>query len=116
MINRLTGPIGKGGWRGGLILVAVAALAYYAGTARAGISIQTAVAASGEAAITIVTADWSYDVPLDVTWFDGTGGMHSGSRPACLPPGQFDKSVTFGSIEGTRDGVTWRAVVWVDCR
>jgi len=116
MINTLTRRIGVGGWRGGLLLVVIALLAFYAGSIRSGVSVHSGVPISDVSSITIGVDGWAYDIPLDVTWFDASGGIHENGRPSCLPPEGTTSSVMFGAIEANRNGVGWRPVVWVDCR
>jgi hypothetical protein len=62
------------------------------------------------------TVQWSYAVPLHVTWRDVDGTWHEGSRPACLPPTGEIRYVTFGTVNVSGGGgPSYRQVVWVDC-
>ena len=101
------------------ILVVMVAIigAYLFGTTRPAVSIHTAVPSSVEGAISIEADGWTYGVPLDgVEWIDSQNAWHESGRPECLPPIGTTRSVTFGAVEVTVHGTTWRPVVWVDCR
>jgi len=50
----------------------------------------------------------------NLTWVDAQGTIHTSGWPACLPPGH--DPITFGAVPVTADGMSWRQVVWVDCR
>jgi hypothetical protein len=81
------------------------------------VSIHTGVPSSVEGAISIEADGWTYGVPLDgVRWIDSTNSWHGGGRPDCLPATGTTTPVTFGAVEVTVEGTTWRPVVWVDCR
>jgi hypothetical protein len=117
MLNRVTTGIGRGGWTGRLVLIAVVLIAYYLGTLRPTVSVHTSVPSSAEGAISATTDGWSYSIPLDgVVWIDSTGSFHDSDRPACLPASGTDVPVTFGSLDVSYQGLNWRAVVLVDCR
>jgi hypothetical protein len=117
MLNRLTTGIGRGGWGGRLLLIALVIVAYYLGTLRPTIAVHMAVPSSAEGAITVTADGWSYSIPLDgVEWIDASGSLHDGERPDCLPASGTDVPVTFGSVDVSYQGSSWRAVVWVDCR
>ncbi len=60
--------------------------------------------------------DWTYGVPLEVTWTHN-GAFHEGDRPKCLPPtgdGLTD-IVELTWVEVEVDGMDWRQVVSVGC-
>ncbi len=63
----------------------------------------------------ISTDDWTYGFGPGVRWTDETGTWHEGGRPECLEPAT-SLNVRFAATEVTVEGVTWRPVVWVDCR
>ena len=100
-----------------LVVVVVIIGAFLFGTTRPAVSIHTAVPSSAEGAISIEADGWTYGVPLDgVEWIDAGNVWHDGGRPTCLPPAGTTRPVTFGAVEVTVQGSTWRPVVWVDCR
>jgi hypothetical protein len=87
------------------------------GATRPAVSIHTAVPSSAEGAISIEADGWTYGVPLDgVVWIDSNNTRHDDGRPECLPAAGTELPVTFGAVEVTVQGSTWRPVVWVDCR
>jgi hypothetical protein len=107
----------RGSWAPRLLAAAAVVLAYFLGTLRPAVGIHTAVPSSAEGAITIMADGLSYGVPLDgVRWVDSAGSWHESGRPECLPPEGTTRAVTFGAVEVTVEGSTWRPVVWVDCR
>jgi len=98
-------------------LVIAASLAGYLVGSRSSATIRTGQAHSADGAISIVTDDWAYSVPLDgVMWTDRLNSLHESGRPDCLPPAAAPIQVRFASVEVTVDESTWRPVVWVDCR
>jgi hypothetical protein len=71
---------------------------------------------SAEGAIGVEADGYSYNIPLDVNWIDAQGSWHGHGRPECLPPA--DRAigpVSFGAVDVSRDGRSWRQVVWVSC-
>ena len=100
-------------------LVALVAVAVWllVGAIRPAVSVHTAVPTSAEGAISIEADGWTYGVPLDgVRWVDTSNTWHEDGRPDCLPAAGTTLPVTFGAVEVTVEGTTWRPVVWVDCR
>lgn len=80
-------------------------------------SVQRGEAHAAGGAVSIVTDDWTYSVPLDgVRWVDPENTWHESGRPSCLAPAATPVQVTFGAVQVTLEGVTWRSVVWVSCR
>jgi hypothetical protein len=76
----------------------------------------TGEAQAAEGAISIVTDDWTYGVPLDgVSWTDRDGTWHDKGRPDCLAPSGQSIPIRFAALEVTIDGQTWRPVVWIGC-
>lgn len=63
----------------------------------------------------ISTDDWTYGFQADVPWTDANGAWNEGIPPGCLVPGE-SVNVRFAATEVSVEGVTWRPVVWVDCR
>ena len=57
---------------------------------------------------------WTYNVPLDVSWYGG-GTFHEGGTPPCLtkPAGRIP--MTFGTVSYYQSGALNRLVVWVRC-
>ena len=100
-----------------VVLAVAVAVGLALGTTHPAVTIHTAVPSSAEGAISIEADGWTYSVPLDgVMWWDSTNSRHDSGRPTCLPPTGATRPVTFGSVEVTVNGTTWRPVVWVDCR
>ena len=100
-----------------VLLVGAMAAAFLVGTSRPGVSIHTAVPYSAEGAISVEADGWTYGVPLDgVRWIDSTNTWHDSDRPECMPAAGTTQPVTFGAVQVTVQGLTWRPVVWVDCR
>ena len=116
MIDRVARSVGLTGRRGVLLVIVLVGLAFYAGMVFGGVQTHTGVAQSNEFAITIQTDDWAYNAPLELTWYDAGGLLHLNGRPDCLPPTDTERSVTFGSVDVSFGGISWREVVWVDCR
>jgi hypothetical protein len=63
----------------------------------------------------ISTDDWTYGFSADVDWIDEAGSRNSGSQPECLRAGE-SVNVRFAATEVTVEGITWRPVLWIDCR
>lgn len=100
-----------------LVLAAALAAAFLFGTTRPAVAIHSGVPSSAEGAISVDADGWTYGIPLDgVQWIDSRNSWHDRGRPECLPPTGTTRPVTFGAVEATVQGVTWRPVVWVDCR
>jgi hypothetical protein len=100
----------------GALVVGMAAY-ILVGVARPAIATHVGIPSSAEGAISIEADGWTYSVPLDgVAWIDSTNSWRDGDRPECLPPTGTTRPVTFGAVEVTVEGSTWRPVVWVDCR
>jgi hypothetical protein len=115
-----TGPRPSSARRAKLVprlgVAAVVLIAYYVGTLRPNIAVHTGTGFSAESAVSVEVDGWTYSVPRDdITWIDHLGAWHDSGRPACLPVGE-TVTVTFGAVGVTKDGSTWRQVVWVDCR
>jgi hypothetical protein len=115
VINNAVTGIGRRGWAGGALLIVLLLAAYLVGRSSPTVSIHTAVPVSAATQVSVEADGWTYDVPLQIPWYDAGGGEHVGDRPACLPPTGTEDAITFGTIEGSRYGQTWRAVVWVEC-
>ncbi|MBI3890353.1 MAG: hypothetical protein HY303_02350 [Candidatus Wallbacteria bacterium] len=111
----MTDRIGRGGWAGGLLLVILVIAAFYVGSTRSSVSVHTGVPSSAENAISIEADGWTYGIPLDVAWY-GSDGFHESGRPTCLPVEGTTQPITFGAVDVSKDGGSWKAVVWVDCR
>jgi hypothetical protein len=102
----------------GLAAVALLLLlagAYVLGAHRSSTHLTSGTAYSTPFQIGASTHDWQYDIPLQIQWRDSTGAWNDGSRPACLPPANRTMPVKFAWVPVTVAGVSWRAVVWVDC-
>lgn len=63
----------------------------------------------------ISTDDWTYGFSADVDWVDESGAWNSGSHPVCLRHLE-SVNVRFAATEVTVEGLTWRPVIWIDCR
>lgn len=109
----------KAAVRMALVLVVVAAAlgaAFLLGT-KNGVSVHTGTASSAEGAISIEADGWTYSVPLDgVEWVDSLNAWHDSGRPECLPPTGATHPIRFGAVDVTAEQLSWRSVVWVDCR
>ena len=117
MLQRTRQAIGEIGTVGVIAIALLLALAFYLGSLSSQVAIRTGVPHAAEGAISIVTDEWTYAVPLDgVAWMDERGSWHESGRPACLEPGTTAETVRFGAVTSTIEGTTWRPVVWVDCR
>jgi hypothetical protein len=117
MLQRTQQAIGQAGLRGAIVLLLLLALAFYLGTLGSQVAVHTGVPSSAEGAISIEADGWTYSVPLDgVAWIDQGGAWHESGRPACLPPEGTVEAVRFGAVNASLEGVSWRPVVWVDCR
>lgn len=125
MTNQVAGPARSGRRVQSVASVAIAVAvlvgamvgSFLVGTTRPAVSIHSAVPSSAEGAISIEADGWTYSVPLDgVEWIDSTNSWHDSGRPECVPSTGTSRPVTFGAVEVTVQGSTWRPVVWVDCR
>ena len=66
--------------------------------------------------IGLTSKDWSYGVPLVVSWRDKQGTWNQGSRPACLQPTGEIAKVKFATVDVQGGGGPGtRQVVWIDC-
>lgn len=82
-------------------------LGFLIGTWRAGASIHTGRADStANGGGSIITEEWTYGFPADVSWIDTSNAWHEGGIPDCLPPGSSVEGVRFASIDVTVEGVT----------
>ena len=63
----------------------------------------------------ISTEGWTYGFSSDLTWIDRNDAWHDG-LPECLPPLSSVEDVRFAWVKVAVEGVTWREVVWIDCR
>jgi hypothetical protein len=80
-----------------------------------GPAVLTGRADAGEGGLSITTDDHTYGGGFGFAWTDAGGTWHDRGRPDCLPPGA-SRQVRFAATEVTVEGVTWRPVVWLDCR
>jgi hypothetical protein len=116
--------LGHRGWVVVLTMFAALVLggaSYVVGTHHrgAGTHVATGYAYASPLQISAVSNGWSYEIPLHVRWLGSVGGWHEGSRPACLPASTARTPAKFGWVSVRAPGpgdVSWRAVVWVDCR
>jgi hypothetical protein len=107
----------KGRARLFVLLALVLGAGYLIGTWKAGPSVHTGRADSmADGGGTILTADWDYGFARDVEWVGADGTWHDSGPPDCLPPMSSVEGLRFAATEVTVDGVTWRPVVWIDCR
>lgn len=74
------------------------------------------VVGSGENGISVEADGWTYGIPLDVAWMDGSNTLHDGGRPDCIPPGVGRIEIRFYSLDAAIAEVGTRPVVFVDCR
>ncbi len=81
------------------------------------VTIHRAVPVSAEGAISVEADSWTYSIPLEgVMWLDSTNAWHDKGRPGCVPPEGTDQEITFGSVDVTINGTSWRPVIWVWCQ
>jgi hypothetical protein len=97
------------------VALLIFAVGYSIGNHRSTTHMATGYAYASPLQIGASSAGWSYDIPLDVSWRDGAGGWHEGSRPACLKASTHRIPVTFAWVPADAGDVNWRTVVWVDC-
>jgi hypothetical protein len=99
-------------------IVAVAlVVGFLIGTWRASPRVETGRAdAAGDGGGSIITDDWTYGFPRDVTWVDSSNTWHDNGAPDCVPPLSSVEGLRFAWIEVTIEGLTSRPVVWIDCR
>ena len=97
----------------GLALV----IGFVVGSWRAGPTLAVGVAHSVEDQVSIEAEGWTYAMPLDVSWVDANSAWHDGDRPSCVPPSTGPiHGVRFAYVEVSIEALSWRPVVWVDCR
>jgi hypothetical protein len=71
----------------------------------------------GDRVATIESGGWSYGVSESVAWIDASGSYHERGWPTCLGSTGSSPKVKFGAVAVTLpDSVTYRAVVYIDCR
>lgn len=104
-----------------LRLVAVAVLAlvagFFIGARQAGVHFDTGRADSTAAGGgSIITEGWTYGFSSDVLWIDALDTWHEDGPIDCLPPLSSVEEVPFAWVEAKIEGVTWRPVIWIDCR
>lgn len=99
------------------VIVVALVLGFLIGSWRSGVHIETGRADStGEGGGSISTDGWTYGFGADVAWTDAFNTRHEGDIPDCLPPLSSVEGVRFAWVEATVEGVTYRPVVWIDCR
>lgn len=99
-----------------LFAVAVA-LGFLIGTWRSGVTIETGRADStGNGGGSISTDEWTYGFSSDTAWTDASNSWHDSGLPDCLPPLSSVEGVRFAWVKATVEGVSWRPVIWIDCR
>ena len=101
-----------------VVLVGLALIGGFAlGSWRSGATIHTGSGYAAEGAISIQAGDWTYGVPDDVAWIGSDNAWRGSGRPECLAPSTTPiDDVRFASVDATIEGVSWRPVIWVDCR
>jgi hypothetical protein len=99
-----------------VIAVAVA-LGFLIGTWRSGVTIETGRADStANGGGSISTDGWTYGFSSDTAWTDASNSWHDSGLPDCLPPLSSVEGVRFAWVQATVEGVSWRPVIWIDCR
>jgi len=100
-----------------VLLCLIVVVAFLAGARRGpSTTVLTGTAYTGLDVATVTVAGWSYGISGDVTWFDSHGTLHDGSWPSCLRGVDRHVPIRFGAVPVTAPNVSWRQVVWVDCR
>jgi hypothetical protein len=98
------------------VALLIAVTAYTIGTHRSATHVASGYAYASPVQISASADGWSYDIPLDVQWRDAAGSWHEGSRPTCLRASGNRVPVTFAWVPVHVGQVSWRTVIWVDCR
>jgi hypothetical protein len=112
----VSNPARRWGWLAGLAALSLVA-GFLIGTWRSGTNIATGRADSaGNGGGSIITHGWTYGFSSDVPWTDASNSWHEGGTPDCLPPLSSVDGVRFAWTEVSVEGVSWRHVVWIDCR
>ena len=91
--------------------------AYVAGRSQPRVRTDTVECLSAVGTISCeLDGEWTFGVPLDVSWTSGSHD-HTDGRPACLPPtGRgLEGPVEVSWVPVEVDGRSWRQVVWVTC-
>ena len=80
-------------------------------------TVLTGLATVGDHQATVIVAGWAYAIGSGIPWVDQQGVTHEGGWPSCLATPGRTVPVTFGEVPVTApNGLSWRQVVWVDCR
>ncbi len=118
-------PANRALWRG-VIVAAVAAVLLAAVAAAAGFAagehhsrqrVLTGSAYVGEKVATVKVGGWAYGIDQTVPWVDARGTFHDSGWPSCLSPVGATVRVRFAEVPVSGAvGISWRQVVWVDCR
>ena len=105
-------------WPVRILVVLAVVVAYYAGSLRPAIGYHVGVPSSAENALSIEADGWTYGsgAPGGIPWTSAAGVFTEGIRPDCLPAAGTNVPVRFASIEVTVEGMTWRPIIWIDCR
>ena len=70
---------------------------------------------NGSGSGSVEAEGWTYGVPSDVMWMDGTGTWHDGGPVECLPPHASQVRIRFAAVDVTIRGTSWRPIVWIQC-
>jgi len=118
--RRWTVPSGRKAWliSAVLLMLVVASLAYSLGAdGRVRQVTLTGDAYVGLKEFSVRVGGWSYGASDTVRWIDNSGSTHDSGWPDCLGTPGTTVHVKFGAIPVTAPtSVSWRQVVWVDCR
>jgi hypothetical protein len=113
-------PSGRKAWliSAVLLVLVVASVAYSLGAhSRARQTTLTGNAYVGLKQASVSVGGWSYGFVDSVPWIDSAGSTHDSGWPACLGTPGTTVHIKFGAVPVTAPtGVSWREVVWVDCR
>jgi len=113
-------PSGRKAWliSAVLLVLVVASVAYSLGaTGRVRQVTLTGDAYVGLKQMAVSVGGWSYGAVDSVPWIDASGSTHDSGWPACLGTPGTKVHIKFGAVPVTAPtGVSWREVVWVDCR
>jgi hypothetical protein len=99
-------------------LLPAAVVGFLLGAGRSEVMELRGTAQVGDHMASIEVDGWWYGVSDTVPWIDEDNSHHDGGWPSCLGRAGSNPTVKFGAVPVTPpdSGLTYRAVVFVDCR